>query len=123
MQDIFLKQVDIFPTFDNLESCLGKAEMVAVVASGVDTPGHARTGELCSGRADGAADWWLYMRHLAVLETLATRASAGNKMVIIILFDHTTHTSQQHSNKHFKLSSFENREQILNNYCRIEITS
>ena len=66
--------------------------MVAVVASGVDTPGHARTGELCSGRADGAADWWLYMRHLAVLETLATRASAGNKMVIIILFDHTTHT-------------------------------
>ena len=85
MQDIFLKQVDIFPTFDNLESCLGKAEMVAVVASGVDTPGHARTGELCSGRADGAADWWLYMRHLAVLETLATRASAGNKMVIVKL--------------------------------------
>ena len=63
-------------------------------------------------RADGAADWWLYMRHLAVLETLATRASAGNKMVIIILFDHTTHTSQQHSNKHFKLSSFENRTDI-----------
>ena len=67
---------------------------------------------LCSGRADGAADWWLYMRHLAVLETLATRASAGNKMVIIILFDHTTHTSQQHSNKHFKRASFENRTDI-----------
>ena len=86
--------------------------MVAVVASGVDTPGHARTGELCVEWPDGAADWWLYMRHLAVLETLARRASAGNKMVIIILFDHTTHTSQQHSNKHFKRASFENRTDI-----------